>query len=408
MSNRGWMDAAVAAASALFAAVAILAGAAEPWRDDAWRIPLALAGVAVLAFAYLLLLRPARRAPDSLVGEAPRDARTLVFVAFAVLAAGAMAAAIPYLAMSQALIYPLVWVAGSTRRRGIWGSALVALAVFFGFWAGGFFGADAAISGAQTAVASFLFSVWFGSWISSISEYGEERARLLAELQRTQAENEALSAERGAAGERERLARDIHDTLAQTLAGLVLLTEGAERQLAEGQTDAAASTIATVQAASREAHAEARALVTQLAALPASLAFDEAIARLAARFEVEAGIPVACSVAVEPGTLDREAQVVLLRCAQEGLANVRKHADASAVELSVTDAADPASVTLTVADDGRGFDPAAPRTGFGLDGIADRVSLAGGAVEVRSSAAGTSLTVTVPRVGRHAGQEVRA
>ena len=91
-----------------------------------------------------------------------------------------------------------------------------------------------------TAGFSVAFAIALGLWIASIVEYGEERARLLAELTAAQAEVEALSRDRGAAEERERLAREIHDTLAQTLAGLVILAERAGRQSRDGRADAAA------------------------------------------------------------------------------------------------------------------------------------------------------------------------
>ena len=206
-----------------------------------------------------------------------------------------------------------------------------------------------------------------------------------------------LSRDRGAAEERERIARDIHDTLAQTLAGLVLLSERAGRQARDGRTDAAAEAIATIEQTAREALAESRALVARMAAVPADDALAAAIERLAARFRAEVGLAIDVEVAAGVD-LDREQQVVLLRCLQEALANVRKHARATLVVVTVAPHGE--GIGMTVRDDGVGFDPSAARTGFGLDGISDRATLAGGSVEVDSvPGRGSVLTILLPRAG---------
>ena len=92
--------------------------------------------------------------------------------------------------------------------------------------------------------------------------------------------------------------------------------------------------------------------------------------------------------------LDRDAEVVLLRCAQEGLANVRKHAGARAVrvELSSADFA-----RVDVVDDGHGFEPeAAASAGFGLSGLRDRLGLVGGTLAVDGTPGATTLTARLP------------
>ena len=104
------------------------------------------------------------------------------------------------------------------------------------------------------------------------------------------------------------------------------------------------------------------------------------------RFERESGITVAVERARSSEPLDRDTEVVLLRCAQEGLANVRKHAGAHAVrvELSCRRRASPA---VRVVDDGHGFEPAtAASAGFGLSGLRDRLGLVGGALADRRHA----------------------
>jgi signal transduction histidine kinase len=266
--------------------------------------------------------------------------------------------------------------------------------------------ADSVLAGATTAVFSLAFAIAIGLWIARIAEYGEERERLLSELTAAQGQVEALSRERGASAERERLARDIHDTLAQTLAGLVIFAERAGRQSREGQSGAAATTIATVEQVARDALAEARALVARTAAVPREPAFAAAVDRLVERFRAQGRAAIELDTADAAGELDRETQVVLLRCLQEALSNAVKHSAADLVQVRVrVDAGGGAA--LEVADDGRGFEPAAPGAGFGLDGMRERVALAGGTFEVDSTAGrGTSLRVHLPRAGQDAVDDV--
>ena len=353
------------------------------------RQAVALASIAVFVVGYALVGRAA-------IGNPPAGWRFPVFLALAALAVGVGSAAAPFLAMLQTLAYPLIWVIGDTRRRGILGSTVIAASVFAGFLIGGGFTGDAAISGAATATFSVVFATALGLWIASIAEYGEERARLLADLTAAQAEVEALSRDRGAAEERERLARDIHDTLAQTLAGLVILAERAGRQARDIEPDAAAETIATVEQVARDALNEARALVARTAAVPSEPAFEAAVERLIDRFRAQGPAAIVLEQAPIDGTLERDAQVVLLRCLQEALSNVSKHATAGGVRVRVAVSADGVS-ELRVVDDGVGFDMTTPRQGFGLDGMAERVALAGGRLDVESApGGGTSLRVTLP------------
>ena len=142
-----------------------------------------------------------------------------------------------------------------------------------------------------------------------------------------------------------------------------------------------------------------------------------ALHRLAERFERETGIQVDMTVATRE--LDREIEVVLLRCTQEGLANVRKHSRAGTASVSIAlvgdddsghddsgdddsgdDDSTGKSVTLTVLDNGRGLGSYSPdaATGFGLSGMRDRVGLVGGDLRVGAGVAGTGteLRINIP------------
>lgn len=393
MTSKRWWDVAVIAGSLVIAAA--LTFGFRP--EGTWRYVLGLGAIALFALAYAFVARPALGGP---AGTAAPDAasgawRFPLFIGLTAVALGAGAAAAGFLAILQALAYPLAWVIGDSRRRGVIASAVLALAVALGLSATDGFGVAGITAGLLTGVFSFAFSAAFGLWITSIAEYGEERARLLAELTGAQAEVEALSAERGAALERERLSRDIHDTLAQTLAGLVMLAERAGRQSRAGETDAAATTIGTVERVARDALGEARALVARNAAVPQETAFEAALERLVERFRLPEGPRVVLEVDLAGEQIERDAQVVLLRCLQEGLSNASRHAAAAVVEVRV--GVDDAGIRLEVRDDGRGFDADSRPGGFGIDGMRERVALAHGALDVVSAPGeGTTLSVRLP------------
>ncbi|MFT4221079.1 MAG: histidine kinase, partial [Microbacterium sp.] len=185
--------------------------------------------------------------------QAPPGWRGGAFLAVAAVSIGVGVAGAPMLATLQAVAYPLAWVLTDSRRHAVLACAAIAVSVLVGFAVGLGGSASGWMSGLVTSSFSFAFAIALGLWISNIVDYGHERARLLAELTAAQAEVEALSRDRGAADERERLARDIHDTLAQTLAGLVIVAERAGRQSRAGSADAAAQSIATVERVARDA-----------------------------------------------------------------------------------------------------------------------------------------------------------
>ncbi|MFI6326269.1 sensor histidine kinase [Nonomuraea sp. NPDC050556] len=239
---------------------------------------------------------------------------------------------------------------------------------------------------ACVSVVILSSSALLGVFIDRLGAQNTERARLIAELERTRAELAEVSREAGVLAERERLAGDIHDTLAQGFTGITLLVQAAEAELGESRHLTLA--VRTAQ----ENLAETRALIAALA--PPSLAdasLEEALHRLAKNFETPAKVLVEGTARpLAPAT-----ELALLRVAQEGLANVRKHARASAAELALVYT--PQSVRLTLTDDGCGFDPEAARDGFGLRGMRGRVTRAGGTLSVASEpGAGTALTVELP------------
>ncbi|MFI6169612.1 sensor histidine kinase [Nocardia sp. NPDC051052] len=240
-----------------------------------------------------------------------------------------------------------------------------------------------------------VFSLLTGRYITGIIEESYARAGLIERLEASQAEVARLSREAGTATERERLAREIHDTLAQGFISIVTLTHAIESEM---DTDPAAAKrhLGLAARTARENLGEARTMVAALA--PSDLAtgsLEEALRRLADRLAEESTLTVAYEVDSPLPTLPMATEVVLLRAAQEALANIRKHASASAVLVRVSVVDD--AVRLLVHDDGAGFDPGAPADGFGLSGMRSRAGQIGGRLSIRSGySEGTDVELEVP------------
>ncbi|WP_239126606.1 sensor histidine kinase [Asanoa siamensis] len=227
-----------------------------------------------------------------------------------------------------------------------------------------------------TAVVIVAVSSITGTWSQRVLRQSDERAALIRELAASRAEVARL----GMLAERQRLAGDIHDTIAQGLSSVVMLI-----QAARADRDRADAHLALALDTARDNLSEVRALVAALTpSLLSGHSLVDALRRLAPSLTV--------SGVVHP--LSTGVDVVLLRSAQEALTNVRKHAcGPGSVALDYGEAA----VVLTVCDSGPGFDPAAVTSGYGLSGMRARVSQVGGSLTVTSSpGAGTTLRVEVP------------
>jgi signal transduction histidine kinase len=254
------------------------------------------------------------------------------------------------------------------------------------------------LPGVLTALGILAFAVTFSyvysRWMARVIDQSLERAELIRQLESTRAELAAAHHEAGVLAERHRLAGEIHDTLAQGFTSIVTLVQAAEASL-----DAASPArrhLDLALATARENLAEARALVTALT--PAALragGLADTVHRVTGATGAQAGIEAYAEVTGTARRLPTGTEVVLLRVCQEALANVRKHAAARRVSVRLCYA--DGAVRLTVADDGRGFDPSATNGGYGLNGMRDRVRQVGGTVEVDSAPGrGTKVSAEVP------------
>jgi two-component system, NarL family, sensor kinase len=214
-----------------------------------------------------------------------------------------------------------------------------------------------------------------------------ERARLYARSTRL-----------GAVEERNRLAREIHDTLAQGLTATTLQLESAEAMLdADLTPERAREPLRRALSLTQSNLEEARRSVLDLRAAPLEgRSLSGALEVLVGRWEMETGIGADYAAVNGARPLPPRVEVALYRICQEALANVARHTGAGQVDVRLV--ATPEQVRLVVEDDGRGFDASAvPGERHGLVGMNERARMLGGSLEVRSSpGAGTRVEVTVP------------
>ena len=201
--------------------------------------------------------------------------------------------------------------------------------------------------------------------------------------------------------ERTRLAREIHDTLAQQLTGIVLELEAADTLLNRGSEGRARSSVEKARELARGALQEARRSVWNLRPAPLSATgLVAAIGHEVEAWEERTGIPARFKARALPQhpSLSPTAEVALLRIGQEALSNAARHGHPEHVDVELR--AHRQELVLSVSDDGVGFDPAAsaPREDcFGLDGMAERARNAGGTLTVVSSPGrGTTVTTRLP------------
>jgi two-component system NarL family sensor kinase len=202
------------------------------------------------------------------------------------------------------------------------------------------------------------------------------------------------SAELGAVEERNRLAREIHETLAQGLAGIALQLETAEAHLdANSNPEGVRRAVHRALSVARDSLEEARRSVLDLRAAPLEgRTLAEALRVLVA--EMGQGIDFEPVGGARP--LPPSIEAGLFRMAQEALTNATRHSRASSVILRLVTT--PQEVELSVEDNGRGFDPtASPGDRYGLVGINERATLLGGRMSLESSeGVGTRLEIRVP------------
>jgi signal transduction histidine kinase len=257
-------------------------------------------------------------------------------------------------------------------------------------------GVATAVQAALGYLAGIIFVVVFTQIASSEERARGEVERLAQELSRAnqQLRFHAVQAEELATiRERNRLAREIHDSLGHYLTTVNMQLEAA-RAVMESEPAKALDALQKAQALTREGLADVRRSVASLRASPgAERPLPEALAELVADSRTS-GLSTELTITGSPRDVSQAAQLTLYRAVQEALTNVRKHAQASRAQLGL-DYAAAGLVRLTLRDDGRGA--SAVEGGFGLLGIRERVHLLGGEVVITTSPGnGFALEITLP------------
>ncbi|SDP49063.1 Signal transduction histidine kinase [Pedococcus dokdonensis] len=294
-------------------------------------------------------------------------------------------------------LFPQTWAtlprnkAATTVVLAVLGIALVRI------WQGPRTGAELVGIAISTAIMLAL-SLTLGLFIDRIVSEADSRARTIDELKRAQEELAAAERAQGVAGERERISREIHDTLAQGFTSVVTLARATELALDRGDLAAVRERLRLIEQTAADNLSEARLIVAEMT--PGHLqsrTLSEALQRLVDAVSAESGMAGRLRVDGEPVVLPANSEVVLLRTAQEGLSNVRRHSGATTFEVALSYAPD-GPVSLAVSDNGVGFAPGAEARGYGLDGATARAAEVGGRFDVDSAPGeGSRLRVEVPR-----------
>ncbi len=250
-------------------------------------------------------------------------------------------------------------------------------------------------------IGGYLFTGAYAGAVGRATAAQHRSEALLSDLQEAHGQLQlyAVQAEHLAVvEERQRMARDLHDSAIQALYGLVLSAEGAARKLAEGEVAVVRERLQEIRRTAQAALREMRSLIFELR--PPDLEKEGLVAALRARLEsVEdrAGVRTALEV-VGDGRLPHDVEAGLYRVVQEALNNALKHSGATHVTVSLKIESE--AVALEVADDGIGFDPQAAHTGggLGLRGLVERAQELGGKLSLQSGPGqGTRIRLEVPK-----------
>jgi signal transduction histidine kinase len=349
-------------------------------------VPVATTALAAIAALELAFGRRLTRVPEF-------DWSTVLFVAVVILLWVVAVWASPFAVAAVPALYPLVFSTLPLTPALVVTTAVNVAPLTLALLTKGTHAPYLGLGTAITLIGVIAAPV-IGTVIITANRQHRELAVLVGELEATRTESARLSRQSGAAAERQRLALEIHDTLAQGFTSIVALAQAVEAEL---DTDpvAAGRHVELIRATARENLAEARVMVANLA--PAALddsSLPAAIRRLADRLSAETGIAVTAHTDRELPALGMASDVVLLRAAQEALANVRKHSQASAVRVELSAAG--RGVRFSLADNGVGLaDDHAE--GFGLRGMKARVAQVGGTMSVSSTpGGGVTVDVEVP------------
>ena len=289
-------------------------------------------------------------------------------------------------ALYMALIGESIGILGISRWAALTVLFYMALSVFnFGLFAD----TGSAFFWLLTSIPTIIF---VGLYVALYTRQAEarERAQALAdELSEYVAKVEDLTI----TNERQRMARELHDTLSQGLAGLILQLEAADAHLSNKHPERAQEIVQQSMETARSVLGDARNAISDLRHESAEL--EDSLRLEISRFTEATGIPCTFQLDLSQPITDSVRETVI-RAVAESLTNIARHAKADSASVNVT--ANEHELTVEIKDNGIGFDPNAIATGhYGLLGMQERARLNRGRLEVRSEAGkGTQLILSLP------------
>lgn len=246
------------------------------------------------------------------------------------------------------------------------------------------------------AAALMVFSAIIGLLVTRLLREARQLASTVDELHQTQGRLIAAEREQGELSERQRVARDIHDTVAQGLISLVALSRAAQVAVSSGDEERARGHLRLIESAAVENLSETRIMVANLS--PDHLqerTLAQALTRIVDLSNEEGDTLHVLTIRGRARPLGARKDITALRVAQEALSNVHRHASARHATVTLDYA--PTAIILRIEDDGIGFDPDRTPHGFGLDGMSARITDVDGTFALTSHPGhGTALTVRIP------------
>lgn len=237
-------------------------------------------------------------------------------------------------------------------------------------------------------------------FIQAVIRESESRNQLIQRLEAAQKELARAEREAGILEERQRLALEIHDTLAQGLISIITLLEAAENQREQHNLTASQQHLDLARTTARSNLDEARRFTRGLRPeLLEQFPFEAAMKEAVKNWRSSTGIAVEITITGTPAALPQPIEEALLRIMQEALTNVKKHARATTVNITLSYLK--TSVMLDIQDDGSGFEPTQPHPpevgGLGLTGMRERILPFHGKLEIESHRGeGTTIAVDIP------------
>jgi signal transduction histidine kinase len=293
------------------------------------------------------------------------------------------------------LLVPVVLIGWQYGRRWF-NVALVVVMVGYA-WLGLLLGGDAFLLGGYALMSfsrlALIVLVGFVIMRFVEAQHGERRA--LEAANRQLAARAATAEQLAESRERNRLARELHDTLAHSLTGLNLQLQAVETLL-DHDPAAARVQLAEAEGTVRSGIQESRRAILALRATPLQdLGLAEALRQLARKYADRTGVALTCDV-VDPGVLDPLTEQAIYRVAEAALDNVEQHAAAAELVVKLSRQNLSGGLILEIADNGLGFDPRqVPPDRLGLHGMAERAALIGSRLDVESSPGnGTRVTLS--------------